>query len=63
MDIPYNLGDKPGREFVLENETETIKFWIYLAGQRLYIIGASQAQRDNQIHGAVEIFLDSFKLN
>jgi len=32
-DRSHNLGDIPGREFVLKNETQTITFRIYLAGQ------------------------------
>lgn len=60
-DRPYNLGDYLGREFILENASETITFRIYLVDKRLYIIGASQTENNNQIPGAVETFLDSFK--
>ncbi len=62
-DRSYNLGDIPGREFILKNETETITFRIYLVGQRLYIIGASETEKDNEIAWAVVTFLDSFKPN
>ncbi len=62
-DRSYNLGDIPGREFILKNDTETITFRIYLVGQRLHIIGASEIEKDNQIAGAVVTFLDSFKPN
>ena len=62
-DRDYNLGDIPGREFVLKNDTETITFRIYLVGQRLHLIGASEIEKDNEIAGAVVTFLDSFKLN
>ncbi len=62
-DRSYNLGDIPGREFILKNDTETITFRIYLVGQRLHLIGASETAKDNQIAGAVVTFLDSFKLN
>lgn len=60
-DYSYNLGDFLGREFVLANDVETIIFRVYLAEKRLYIIGASEIK--NEIPGAVETFLDSFKLN
>ncbi len=62
-DRSYNLGDIPGREFILKNDVETITFIIYLVGQRLYIIGASETEKDNQIVGAVVTFIDSFKPN
>ena len=62
-DRSYNLGDILGREFILKNDTETIIFRIYLAGKRLYLLGASPIEKDNEIAGAVFIFLDSFKLN
>ena len=59
----YNFGDYPGREFSMKNEIETIKFRVYLIDKRLYIIGASKTEKENKIPGAVETFLDSFKLN
>ena len=62
-DRSYNLGDIPGREFILKNDTETITFRIYLVGQRLHLIGASETAKNNQIAGAVVTFLESFKLN
>ncbi|MEM1172852.1 MAG: hypothetical protein AAGJ08_28210 [Cyanobacteria bacterium P01_H01_bin.35] len=62
-DRSYNLGDIPGREFVLKNDAETITFRIYLVGQRLHLIGASETVKNNQIAGAVVTFLDSFKPN
>ncbi|NES02219.1 MAG: hypothetical protein F6K22_04845 [Okeania sp. SIO2F4] len=62
-DRSYNLGDIPGREFVLKNDAETITFRIYLVGQRLHLIGASETAKNNQIAGAVVTFLESFKLN
>ncbi|MGB3512344.1 MAG: hypothetical protein WBA93_24525 [Microcoleaceae cyanobacterium] len=62
QDRPYNLGNYPGQEFSLKNDRETIKFRIYLIDKRLYIIGASEIEKNNQIPGAVETFLDSFQL-
>ncbi|MCL2923213.1 MAG: hypothetical protein MGF17_00900 [Trichodesmium sp. MAG_R04] len=62
-DRSYNLGDILGREFILKNDTETIIFRIYLVGKRLHLLSASQTEKDNEIAGAVFIFLDSFKLN
>ncbi|NEQ36968.1 MAG: hypothetical protein F6K40_12075 [Okeania sp. SIO3I5] len=62
-DRDYNLGEIPGREFVLKNDTEIITFRIYLVGQRLHLIGASEIEKDNEITGAVVTFLDSFKVN
>ena len=62
-DRSYNLGDIPGREFILKNDAETITFRIYLVGQRLHLIGASETVKNNQIAGAVVTFLDSFKPN
>lgn len=62
QDRRYNLSDYPGKEFSLENATETITFRIYLIDKRLYIIGASETEKNNQMPGAVENFLDSFQL-
>lgn len=62
-DYPYNSERFLGREFVLDNDVETITFRVYLAGKRLYMIGASEIEKENEIPGAVEKFLDSFKLN
>jgi len=62
-DRSYNLGDIPGREFILKNDAEVITFRIYLGGQRLYMIGASETEKDDRIAGALVTFLDSFKLN
>ncbi|NES63905.1 MAG: hypothetical protein F6K24_00700 [Okeania sp. SIO2D1] len=60
-DYSYNSERFLGREFVLINDVETITFRVYLAERRLYMIGASEIE--NEIPGAVEKFLDSFKLN
>ena len=62
QDRPYNFGNYPGQEFSLKNDIETITFRVYLIDKRLYIIGASKIEKNNQIPGAVETFLDSFKL-
>ncbi|NEQ72407.1 MAG: hypothetical protein F6K23_04555 [Okeania sp. SIO2C9] len=62
-DYSYNSERFLGREFVLKNNVETITFRVYLAGKRLYMIGASEIETENEIPGAVEKFLDSFKLN
>ena len=58
----YNLGNYPGQEFSIKNDIETIKFRVYLIDKRLYIIGASEIEKNNEMPGAVETFLDSFKL-
>ncbi|NEO57642.1 MAG: hypothetical protein F6K54_33985 [Okeania sp. SIO3B5] len=60
---PYNSERFLGREFILKNDVETITFRVYLAEKRLYMTGASEIERKNEIPGAVEKFLDSFKLN
>lgn len=62
QDRPYNFGNYSGQEFALKNDRETIKFRIYLIDKRLYIIGASEIETNNQIPGAVKTFLDSFQL-
>ena len=62
-DRSYNLEDILGRELILKNDTGIIIFRIYLVGQRLHILSASQTEKDNEIAGAVVTFLDSFKLN
>ncbi|NEP77439.1 MAG: hypothetical protein F6K17_06315 [Okeania sp. SIO3C4] len=62
-DHSYNSEKFSVREFVLTNDVETITFRVYLAGKRLYMIGASEIETENEIPGAVEKFLDSFKLN
>ncbi|NEP71425.1 MAG: hypothetical protein F6K25_02805 [Okeania sp. SIO2G4] len=59
----YNSERFSVREFVLANNVETITFRVYLAERRLYMIGASEIETENEIPGAVEKFLDSFKLN
>ncbi|MDY7007031.1 MAG: hypothetical protein SWX82_24670 [Cyanobacteriota bacterium] len=62
-DNSYKSSGFSVREFVLTNDVETITFRFYLAGKRLYMIGASEIETESEIPGAVEKFLDSFQLN
>ncbi len=56
-----NLGKNRGKEFSLQDNTETIIFRIYLVEERLYVLGASQ-QIKRQQKEKVAIFFNSLQI-
>ncbi len=58
---PTTLEQYPGRELSLENQGETIKFRLYLIGQRVYVLAATEKGTEITQQNIQEFF-DSFRL-
>ncbi len=55
------LGKYSGKEFSVEDNSESITFRIYLIEQRLYVLGVSQKTEEKQLERTA-IFFNSFRL-
>lgn len=61
-DRQIRLGTYPGRELYLRGDNQQITVRLYLVGQKMYLLSASQPQTATSLTPATLQFLDSFQL-
>ena len=61
-DRQIRLGTYPGRELYLRGDNQQITVRLYLVGQKMYLLSATQPQTATSLTPATLQFLDSFQL-